>query len=630
MRKLALMIAAVAMVATVSAQTLNVKVGSVTYAVPAAQAGEMVYSDGESLTILGKTFTLSEIEKMYVDAAEVADNTVSVTYDGTSASVTVAGNIARYVEPTVSGAHVSIVQGAEVGDDTCGEITYQLSGASTDGAFYMEGDYKASLELLGLTLTNATGAPIDVQNGKRISLSVKSGTVNTLADCAGGSQKGCVVCKGHLELKGKGTLNVTGNTAHAIYSKEYVEMKNCTVNVLSAVKDGLNCNQYFAMESGALAISGTGDDGVQVSYKDDTDREAEDTGSITISGGTLTAAVTAKAAKALKADGSIYVTGGTLDLTTAGGGMWDTEDVKTKAAACISTDETVQIDGGTIAMTSTGSGGKGISSDGDLTINGGDITIKTTGGLFAYVNGTVYDNYTGNSDNISSDYKSSPKGMKADGNVTINGGTISVTTTGNGSEGIESKAVMTINDGTITVSSYDDGLNSTSHMYINGGDITVVATNNDGLDSNGNLYINGGVIRAFGGNSPECGIDANTEDGYNVYFTGGTLLAVGGGNSVPKSATQAYISASAPVTAGSTVSLASGSTTLATFTVPENYTGSSSSGTQPGGRAGWGGPGGNRPGGSSGGSLLITCAGLTAGSSYTLTYGTSSTTVTAK
>lgn len=630
MKRQLLLLTAVAMAAAGTAQTLNVKVGSVTYAIPAAQAGEMIFTDGNSLTVMGKTLSLSSIEKMYVDDSTVSGNTVSVVYDGAEACVTVAGNIARYVETTVSGARVSITQGADVGDDTCGEITYQLSGASADGAFTMEGDYKASLELLGLTLANTAGAPITIDDGKRISLSVKSGTVNTLADCSGGSQKGAIDCKGHLELKGKGTLNVAGSTAHAIYAKEYIEMKNCTVNITAAVKDGVNCNQYFAMESGSLSISGTGDDGIQVSYKDETDREAEDTGSITISGGTVTAAVTATAAKALKAEGNVTVTGGTLDLSTSGGGTWDTEDSKTKAAACVSADEAVRIDGGTLTMTSTGSGGKGISADGELTINGGDMTIKTSGGLFAYVNGTVYDNYTGNSDNIQSDYKSSPKGIKADGNVTINGGTISVTTTGNGSEGIESKAVLTINDGTITVNSYDDAINSSSHLYIKGGDVTVVATNNDGLDSNGNLYISGGVTRAFGGGSPECGIDANTEGGYGVYITGGTLLAVGGSNSLPKSATQAYVSASASATAGSTVTLSNGSTTLATFTVPDNYSSSSSGGSQPGGRAGWGGPGGNKPGGSGGGSMLITCPGLTSGTSYTLTSGATTTTVTAK
>ena len=40
------------------AQTLNVKVGQVLYLFPASQAGSMTYSDGTSLTVMNKTFTL--------------------------------------------------------------------------------------------------------------------------------------------------------------------------------------------------------------------------------------------------------------------------------------------------------------------------------------------------------------------------------------------------------------------------------------------------------------------------------------------------------------------------------------------------------------------------------------------
>ena len=613
------------------AQTLNVVTGNITYAFPAAQTGNMTYQDSETLTVMGKTFSVADITRMYVDNSSVTDNTVSVSYSTATATVTVAGNVAQYVTPTVAGAHVSIVQSAEVSDDVCGEITYTLAGSSTDGEFSMEGSYKASLELNGLTLTNPSGAPLNIQNGKRIDLSVKKGTENTLTDAASGDWKGCIVCKGHLELKGKGTLNVYGNTAHAIYAKEYVEMKNCTVNVLSAVKDGINCNQYFLMESGSLTVSGVADDGVQVSYKDDTDREAEDTGSLTIAGGTVNIAVTGTATKGLKAEGDLTVTDGTITITTSGGGTWDTDDQKTKAASCISADGNIQIDGGTLTLTSSGSGGKGINGDGTLTINGGSITVSTTGGMYAYVNGTEYNNYTGNTDNLDSDYKSSPKGMKIDGNVEINGGTINVTTTGNGAEGIESKAVLTINDGTIVVNAYDDAINSSSHMYIKGGDITVVASNNDGLDSNGNMYISGGTIKAFGTTSPECGIDANEEDGYSVIFTGGTLLAVGGGNSVPSTSesTQPYVTTTMSVSANSEIAIKSGSTTLATFTVPSNY----SSGNSGGGHGGFGGmnaPGGGGGGwGGSGSSILISCPSLTSGSSYTVTSGSSSATATA-
>ncbi len=625
-RFLSAVIMAAFVVLGAAAQTLNVVSGNVTYAFPATQTGTMTYQDGETLTIMGKTFSAADITRMYVDNSEVTDNSVGVSYSGTTATVTVAGNVAQYVTPTITGAHVSIVQSSEVSDDVCGEITYTLAGSSTDGEFTMEGSYKATLELNGLTLTNPSGAPINIQNGKRIDLSVKKGTENTLTDASSGDWKGCIVCKGHLELKGKGTLNVYGNTAHAIYAKEYVEMKNCTVNVLSAVKDGINCNQYFLMESGSLNISGVEDDGVQVSYKDDSDREEEDTGALTITGGTVNIAVTGTASKGLKAEGDLTVSDGTLSISTSGDGTWDSDDQKTKAASCISADGNIQIGGGTLSLTSSGSGGKGINGDGTLVINGGTITISTTGGLFAYVNGTAYTNYTGNTDNLDSDYKSSPKGMKIDGNVEINSGTVNVTTTGNGAEGIESKAVLTINDGTIVVNAYDDAINSSSHMYIKGGDITVVASNNDGLDSNGNMYISGGTIKAFGTKAPECGIDANEEDGYTVIFTGGTLLAVGGGNSVPSTSesTQPYVTTTLSVSASSEIAIKSGSTTLATFTVPSNYSSGSSGGG--GGFGGMNGPGG---GGNSGSSILISCPSLSSGSSYTVTCGSASATATA-
>lgn len=75
-----------------AAQTLNVVVGEVTYKIPASQAGSMDYADGSRLTILGKIFQLKEVTRMYVDHSDVADNSVSVTYNGSAAAVTVAGN----------------------------------------------------------------------------------------------------------------------------------------------------------------------------------------------------------------------------------------------------------------------------------------------------------------------------------------------------------------------------------------------------------------------------------------------------------------------------------------------------------------------------------------------------------
>lgn len=93
-----LMMALLLTVAAV-AQTLNVKVGNVIYQFPASQTGEMIYSNGDSLTIMGKTLALNNIDNMTVGDNEVTDGTISVAYSNTSATVFVAGNIARYVTP---------------------------------------------------------------------------------------------------------------------------------------------------------------------------------------------------------------------------------------------------------------------------------------------------------------------------------------------------------------------------------------------------------------------------------------------------------------------------------------------------------------------------------------------------
>lgn len=126
-----------------AAQTLNVVVGEVTYKIPASQAGSMDYADGSRLTILGKTFQLKEVTRMYVDHSDVADNSVNVTYNGSAAAVTVAGNCMSHLDVTANGSAVSIVQDETV--DT--EISYSLSGASDNGSFYCFRHSYATLQL---------------------------------------------------------------------------------------------------------------------------------------------------------------------------------------------------------------------------------------------------------------------------------------------------------------------------------------------------------------------------------------------------------------------------------------------------------------------------------------------------
>ena len=586
-----------------TAQTLNVQVGQVKYQFPAEQAGEMTYAEGTTLAIMNKVFTLADVETMYVDESVVKDNTVAVVYNGQTAAITVAGNVAQYLTITATGAHVNIEQSSDLAE----EITYNLSGSSADGEFYMSGSYKATVELNGLALTNKTpvssGAAIHIQNGKRIKVKVVTGTTNTLVDAASGSQKGALYIKGHAEFAQKGTLNVIGNVKHAIKAGEYITIKNATINVLAAAGDGINCEQYFLMESGTVNIDGITDDGLQCDIEDTEvgstgvteEHEDEDTGNIYIEGGTINMNVTGQAAKGVKSEGDIIVSGGTINITTTGKGKWDEEDVKTKSASCLSSDGRTVISGGTLTLTSTGSGGKGINCDAEFELSGGDVTIVTKGALY-YHNGTTENtNYTGNTDNVNSDYYSSSKGVKADGAITISGGKISVATAGRNAEGIESKTSILISDGEVTVNSYDDGINvggDGSDLIIEGGYVYSRAMNNDGIDGNGNVYVKGGLVYAIGSRDPEVAIDANTEEGKKLYVQGGTIIAVGkleNGASITGGTAKQTTS----WTAETWYALYNGGELVAAFKTPTQS--ASSSG---------GGPGG-RPGGSSSQVLVV-------------------------
>ena len=434
MKKILSVLSLLILAIAVKAQTMNVVIGDVTYQFPATQAGNMAYeaniATGNVLTVMGKSFATTDITRIYIDNTEVMGNLVTVTYEGTSAKVTVAGNVAQYVTPTVNGAHVSIEQ-SNTDDVNNDEIVYSLSGTTTDGEFAMSGSYKCTIQLAGLTLTNPSGAAIQIANGKRIQISAKNGTVNTLTDGANGSQKACIYSKGQIQLQGQGTLNVTGKTAHAIKSGDYISVKNLTLNVLSAVKDGISCNEYFQMKSGTVSIGGVGDDGIQADLDGTTstgetaDHEDEDSGNIYIDGGTLTITTTANGAKGLKSDSTVVVNDGTITIN-ASGGVDTSDSTDPSYVAGIGGGKFIQ-NGGTINMTVKGTSGRGVKAY-DVVTNGGTLTITNSAAPTT----------------ISSDVKGA-KGIKAL-NIALNAGNITITMSGNASKAIR------CGDGTQTTS----------------------------------------------------------------------------------------------------------------------------------------------------------------------------------
>lgn len=498
-------------------------------------------STGSSVT----NFVTSGTNIASVDAA-LDDNEVSVTW-GDSATVAIASNLYGLVTAYKDGDYVAVLASEDISE----QVTYTLQGSSSNGGFYMDGDYKAKFILNGLTLTAQDDNPaLQIDNGKRLHIKLADGTTNKLTDSNGASHKGCVMLNGHSEWDGEGSLTILGNSAHALWADEYVLIEEGTITVSGAVTDGFNINQYYKQTGGTLTIANVGDDGIAVAATDDADDEYN--GQIIITGGTATVSVSAAAAKGMKCEGDMTINGGTLSITTTGNGTYDTEERDAKGCACLRTDANFTLNGGTLSLSSSGTGGKGINADGSLTVTDGSLTVKTTGKQYAYNNSAT----------------ASAKGIKCDGTMTLDGGDISVSATGgSGSEAIEAKSAINITGANVYAYAYDDAINAAKNLVISSGQVYAQSTANDGLDANNNIYINGGDVIAIGGStSVECAIDA--AEGYSVYINGGNLFAVGASSeATSSSSSQASIEVSASVS-GKAISLGTSSTPYLYMQVP--------------------------------------------------------------
>ncbi len=393
------------------AQTLNVNVGNVTYAFPASQTGEMAYENGTTLTICDKAFSISDIDNMAVDDNSVTDNTINVTYSGSSASVVIAGNIAKYMTANVNGGHVTLVASSELQQS----VTYTLSGSSTNGSFYMDGEYECQLILNGLSLNNPDSAAIFIENGKLINVKLTDGTTNSLSDGLTNvtddgtdTHKAAFFINGHSSWTGSGSLTITGNVKHGYFGDEYTLFNSGlgTVTISKAQGDGMHANQYFQMKGGTVVINAAGD-GIDVGAKSST---KDNNGQMMLEGGTLTVVTTGNATKALKCDSNMVVSGGTITATTSGTAVYDSDAADLSSNAAAKCGGSFTMTSGTLYLTSTGAGGKGLNADGEIVINGGTLTAVTTGAEYTY--------------NSSLDTK--PHGLKSDSNITLAGGSVLV------------------------------------------------------------------------------------------------------------------------------------------------------------------------------------------------------------
>ena len=170
---------------------------------------------------------------------------------------------------------------------------------------------------------------------------------------------------------------------------------------------------------------------------------------------------------------------------------------------------------------------KGIKADNSITINGGTINIKshddgihTNSDVLLETGKYGSANLTINGGNIN--IHSDDDGIHADSDLTVNGGNVIIT---NSYEGIEGNNIHFVG-GTVQIKSSDDSINAKTTLYFKGS-IVYLDAGGDGIDSNGNIYMTDGIVLALGPTNGGNGVIDYGDRNCTFSFTGGLLLAVG-------------------------------------------------------------------------------------------------------
>ena len=454
-----------------------------------------------------------------------SDNTVYVTFSGTEVSAKIgdSGNeiIATAKETSlgkISDTKVTLALSENTEEDEAndidaasngvvlqykgtGKVKYVLSGDYTGTVFIKNKNADSAVVLNNANITSDSGAgpALRFSSTLRTFIVIPAGTENSITDTRVLNQsatmydtkKGSIYAKGALIFTGEGST-VTGGTL-SVENKGY--------------KHAVYSKDYVRIADVSLSVAVSGTNG----------RDC------------------------IRALNAVIVDDGTISLT-GNGTLSDDESVGIKVEGEDADDDDL-----TVEYT---------AGAGFVIINGGTIEINTVAkGITAHwkssetVIGNSNYNETANSSLLYTTLLSGTSCTVPNPFVEINGGTISITTTGTpyentstgekcSPEGIEAKADLTINAGTITLNCTDDALNAGGAICINGGAIYAYSSENDAIDANGSggITINGGTIVAIGINNPECAFDC---DDNPLKITGGLLVGLGTNNyTAPKNCTQ--------------------------------------------------------------------------------------------
>jgi trimeric autotransporter adhesin len=498
-------------------------------------------------------------------------------------------NITLNGSTITSDSSVAVVEGSKVTINSPG--TYNISGTLNDGQLIVNAVSAGTVRLIfnDINIKCTTSAPVYIKNAEKVVVVLQDNTSNIISDGASYIQNSndepsaAVFSKSYLSFSGKGQLTVTANFNDGISTRDGLIIKSGKISV-TAPGDGIRGKDYVIVRDCNITIN-SGKDGL----KSDNDGDSK-YGYVLIEAGTFN--ITSKedcihaVTTANLGSGTFVLNAiGEASLVSSGSGY------DPSLSSGISCRGKVTTNGSNFTIKATGKGGKGITSDNNITITGGTVNISTTGAAATYKNSSgTTDSYSascisagGDLSLISGSITASStgvagKGIKADGKILIgdqtNSPEINITTTGaklivsgsgnsaNYTSGKAIKAVgaVTINNGNITISSADDGIKSETSITIDNATVSVtksvegmeaplitvnsgnvsIAASDDGFNATKGLTAGGGesndgsYLILNGGSvvvnvSGGDGLDSNG----NITITGGTV-AVHGPQSQPE------------------------------------------------------------------------------------------------
>ncbi len=286
--------------------------------------------------------------------------------------------------------------------------TYILTGSLDDGSVIVDAtkDDKVQLVLNGVSIRSSDYAAIYVKQADKVFVTLADGTVNTLVNGGSYTQTdenevdAVIFAKDDITFNGTGTLRITANAGSGVVGKDEVTI-TMGVYEITAAEHAIRAKDSLAIADGSFTLYAN-EDGLHAENGDD-----ETLGSIYIAGGSFVIQVRDDA---IHANTLLQIDGGTFEITAAEGleatyVLINGGDIQISAsddginAARKSSvyTPTVEINGGEITITMGAGDTDGVDSNGNIIVNGG--TISVTGqstfdcdGTAQYNGGTILVN----------------------------------------------------------------------------------------------------------------------------------------------------------------------------------------------------------------------------------------------